>query len=100
MSQLKPGVSYIYERANGIIYAREEGAPPDERFEIGRILPGAQGLPGESLMFGKPVKEVAELVAISDAAKTNPALQDALDRVKMLYLLTKESDTTVMHHPV
>jgi len=94
MSQLKPGVSYIYERADGITYARELGAPPNDRFEIGRDYPG------ESTMFGKPVREIAELVAISDAAKTNPALQDALDRVKMLYLLTKEPDTTVMHHPV
>lgn len=94
MSQLKPGVNYIYEKADGVTYAREVGAPPSERFEIGRDYTG------ESTMFGKPVREIAELVAISDAAKTNPALQDALDRVKMLYLLTKEPDTTVMHHPV
>ena len=94
MSQLKPGASYIYERANGVTYAREAGAPPQERFEIGRDYSS------EPTIFGKPAKEVAELVAISDAAKTNPALQDALDRVKMLYLLTKEPDTTIMHHPV
>ena len=84
MSQLKPGVSYIYERANGITYAREAGAPPQERFEIGRDYSS------EPTIFGKPAKEVAELVAISDAAKTNPALQTAIDHAIMLYKLSKD----------
>jgi len=35
MGQLKPDTTYIYEHADGITYAREFGAEPDERFAIG-----------------------------------------------------------------
>ena len=35
METLKPGVNYIYERVNGVVYAREFGAPPNTRFPIG-----------------------------------------------------------------
>ena len=36
LGQLKPGATYIYEKADGITYAREFGAPHNDRFEIGR----------------------------------------------------------------
>jgi hypothetical protein len=36
---------------------------------------------------------------IHRAAKTNPALQDALDRVKLIHALSQQHDT-VPHHPV
>ena len=36
MGSLTPGAKYIYEKADGITYAREVGAPHNERFEIGR----------------------------------------------------------------
>jgi hypothetical protein len=36
---------------------------------------------------------------IHRAAKTNPALQDAIDRVKLIYTLSKQDDT-IPHHPV
>lgn len=94
MGNLKPGASYIYERSNGVVYAREAGADPTERFEIGRDYAS------EPTIFGRPAKEVAELLAMYDAAEFNPALQDAWDRVKMLYLLTKDTETPIMHHPV
>ncbi len=35
MGQLKPGVTYIYERADGVTYAREFGADPSTRFAVG-----------------------------------------------------------------
>jgi len=35
MGTLIPGAKYIYEKADGITYAREFGAPHNERFEIG-----------------------------------------------------------------
>jgi len=35
MGTLKPGVTYIYERVDDVIYAREFGAPPNTRFAIG-----------------------------------------------------------------
>ena len=35
MGQLKPGERYIYERVDGTVYAREHGADPSTRQEIG-----------------------------------------------------------------
>jgi hypothetical protein len=36
MGTLKPGVTYIYERVDNVIYAREFGAHPSTRFVIDR----------------------------------------------------------------
>ena len=35
MGTLKPGATYIYERVDSVIYAREFGAAPDTRRAIG-----------------------------------------------------------------
>ena len=98
MGQLKPGATYIYEKANGVTYAREQGAHPGDRVAIGWDYPGA----GEATFLGRPVQEVAELVCMAEAAKSNPALQDALERAKILYELSRdhEPDTGPMWHPV
>lgn len=79
MSRLKPGATYIYEHADGITYAREFGAAPNERFEIGRSA-GRQDLDDHN-----------EWVKIRTAGKTNPALQKAIDRVKLIYKLSKDN---------
>ena len=79
MGSLKPGTTYIYEKADGITYAREFHAPHSERFEIGRdfemILKDEQRLWQEIIRAGR----------------TNQALQEALDRVKILYHLSKDN---------
>ena len=79
MGNLKPGVQYIYEKADGITYAREFNAPHNQRFEIGRdfemILKDEQRLWQEIIRAGR----------------TNQALQEALDRVKILYHLSKDN---------
>ena len=77
MSKLKPGATYIYEHADGVTYAREAGAPISSRFEIGRSVGRID------------LDEHNEWIKIRDEAKTNPALQKAVDRVKMLYKLSK-----------
>jgi hypothetical protein len=96
MGRLTPGATYIYEKAGGVTYAREQGAHPGDRFEIGRDYPG------ESTFMGRPVSEVAELVDMKIAAESNPALQDALDRAKMLYELSRDHtpNTDPKWHPV
>ena len=78
MGSLTPGATYIYEKADGITYAREFGAPHNERFEIGRDL---------ELLLKDELKLWEEIVR---AGRTNRALQDALDRVKILYHLSKD----------
>jgi hypothetical protein len=78
MGSLKPGAQYIYEKADGITYAREFGAPHNERFEIGRDY--QRFLKDELRLWEEIVR----------AGRTNQALQEALDRVKILYHLSKD----------
>ena len=78
MGSLTPGATYIYEKADGITYAREFGAPHNERFEIGRDL---------ELLLKDELRLWEDIVR---AGRTNQALQAALDRVKILYHLSKD----------
>lgn len=83
MGQLKPGATYIYEQVDGITYAREFGASHNERFEIGRTA--------EKQSLIDDLKEQKLWGDIHRAARTNPLLQQALDRVKILYELSKNN---------
>ena len=89
MGTLKPGATYIYEKANGVTYAREINAHPGDRIAIGWDYDTQQK------------NELAQRVKlwneIYQAAKTNPALQDAIDRVIMLYELQKKEDPPQWH---
>ena len=90
MGTLKPDATYIYERNGDEIYAREFGETertlighryeienkPDPRTSDGRPL-------HEHLMEDKMWGEIRR------AARSNPALQDALNRAIMIYKLTK-----------
>jgi hypothetical protein len=78
MGSLKPGAKYIYEKADGITYAREFGAPHNDRFEIGRDY--ERFLKDELRLWEDIVRE----------GRTNRALQAALDRVKLVYHLSKD----------
>jgi hypothetical protein len=78
MGNLKPGAKYIYEKADGITYAREFGAPHNDRFEIGRDY--RRYLQDELRLWEEIVR----------AGRTNQALQEALDRVKIIYHLSKD----------
>ena len=87
MGSLTPGATLIYEKADGITYARESGAHPSTRKEIGRDYDTrtADGRPlHDHIMEDKLWGEIRR------AAKTNPTLQEALERVKILYHLSKE----------
>jgi hypothetical protein len=87
MGSLKPGVTYVYERDKGTVYAREFGADPSTRKEIGWDYDPRtdDGRPlhdhiMDSKMWGEIRRE----------AKTNITLQKALDRVIMIYKLSKD----------
>lgn len=89
MSQLEPGASYVYERNGSKIYARKVG-------ETKRILIGED----YDLDLQRQSTEIAEeWVPIVQAAEHNPALQDALERAKIIYELSKTHDP-IAHHPV
>jgi hypothetical protein len=82
MGSLKPGTKYIYEHDDGITYAREFGAPHQERVEIGRTL--------EKQSLIDDLREQKLWGNIHRAAKTNPLLQEALERAIMIYHLSEK----------
>jgi hypothetical protein len=87
MGSLKPGTKYIYEHANGITYAREFSAPHNERFEIGRTI--------EKQSLIDDLREQKLWGNIHRAAKTNHLLREALERVIMLYHLSRQHDKEI-----
>lgn len=82
MGTLKPGATYVYEHVDGITYAREFNAPITERFEIGRTL--------EKQSLIDDLRNQKLWGEIHRAAKTNLVLQEALNRVKVIYELSKK----------
>jgi hypothetical protein len=83
MGTLKPGATYIYERNDGIIYAREFGADPATRFVVGYES-------GQD--YNTVQRDKINWHQLLEASKNNKALADALDRVIMIYELSKEND--------
>ena len=96
MSQLDPDATYVYERANGVVYARKAGET--ERIEIGYDYK-----PDPRTSDGRPLHEhmMEDKLwgEIRQAARTNPALQDALERAIVIYELSKQPNP-LFHHPV
>ena len=86
MGSLKPGATYIYERNDGVIYAREMGADPKERFVVGYEDANDYN------PLGNSIRENQLWHDIRLSAKTNPALQEALDRAIVLYELGKVNE--------
>jgi hypothetical protein len=87
MGSLKPGATYIYERDKGTVYAREFGADPNTRIEMGYNYDPrtSDGRPlHDHIMDDKMWGEIRR------EAKTNITLQKALDRVIMIYKLSKD----------
>ena len=97
MSQLKPGVRYVYERVGATVYAREYGKT--ERFIIGYDWTPDDGIARPSEEEVRQIEYRKMMDDIIKEAKNNPALQDALDRVKIIYELSKRSES-IPHHPV
>jgi hypothetical protein len=89
MGQLKPGATYIYERANGVTYAREINAHPGDRIAIGWDY--------DIIEKDKQITRIKLWEQIHRAASTNPALQDAIDRVIVLYELQKGEEPPQWH---
>ena len=90
MGSLKPGATYIYERDRDITYAREFGSAPSTRFVVGYGF-DPKNPPPETMPSGKKeLDDHNEWIKIRLAGKTNPTLQKAIDRVKMLYKLSME----------
>ena len=87
MGNLKPGATYVYEKADGITYAREFGADPSTRKEIGWDYDPrtSDGRP----LFDQ-LKEDKLWGDIRREARTNKVLQDVLERAILIYHLSKD----------
>jgi hypothetical protein len=81
MSQLEPGAVYVYERDGTRIYARKVG-------ETERRLIGEDFISDHRRI---KIEIAEEWFPIIRAAEQNPALQEALERVKIIYHLSKDN---------
>jgi hypothetical protein len=88
MGQLKPGVTYIYERSGGVTYAREFGADPGTRVAIGWDYDPNK--PGDGRETYLATKEARLWKSIRETAKVNPSLQRVLDRAILIHNLVKD----------
>jgi hypothetical protein len=87
VGNLNPGATYIYERVDGKVYAREFGSTD-------RTIVGYDYDPKEFETYKRIAKDYLEDTLwqdIREEAKTNPVLQEALERVKILYHLSKDN---------
>jgi len=99
MGTLKPGATYVYERVGNEVYAREFGADPGTRRLMGYAYDPVTGHHvdyDKRTSDGRPLfdhlQEDKMWGEIRRAARTNPTLQDALERVIMIYRLTKTNE--------
>lgn len=92
MGSLTPNKTLIYERVNGITYARESGADPSTRIEVGWSYDPrtSDGRPlHDHIMDDKLWGEIRR------AARTNPTLHEALERAKIIYHLSNENASKI-----
>jgi hypothetical protein len=87
MGSLTPGSKLVYEKADGVVYSREFGSNPSTRKEVGWDY-------DPRTSDGRPLRDhILEDKLWGDirrAAKTNEVLRKELERVKILYELSKK----------
>ena len=76
MGRLKPGATYVYERVDGVVYAREQGQPADTRIEIG----------GTSII--EALEKEQEWAQIYKNRKSSVALEKAVEETIIIYKLS------------
>lgn len=80
MGSLKPGATYVYERAGGIIYAREFG-------ETKRRVVGYASDDDHISASGK--RMMSELNEVVRMCETDPAMRAMLEQLFVMYNLKK-----------
>jgi hypothetical protein len=87
MGQLIPGQALIYERANGVVYARYRDPPHNkiERWIIGGDPVAVGEAQGELLPY-------SEWLNMCELSLKYPTLKKQLDKAVDLYLLLKEKE--------
>jgi hypothetical protein len=95
MGSLTPGAKYIYERVGDKVFAREQGKT--ERMLVGYDW---KRDPLDHRNYMSSPNESQLWHDIRQAALENKELAHALERVKILYYLSKDKSQPVQHHPV
>jgi len=89
MGKLKPGATYVYERVNNTVYAREAGSDPSTREVVSHDYKF-----NESDEYGRSIARKyffeQEWLPILDEAEHNDLLRDAIERAILIYHLSKE----------
>lgn len=80
MGLLKPGATYIYESPDGgeTVYARESGSSITDRIMVGQSLKAKEQI------------ERRLWTEIYNNRNINPTLQQAVDRVILIYKMSEE----------
>ncbi len=84
MGKLIPGQALIYERADGVVYARYRDKPEIERWIIG-------GDPGGVARAQGNLLDYSEWQNLCDLAQTNQTLKKLLNKLVITYYMVKEN---------
>lgn len=85
MSELLPGEALIYERANGVVYARYQNRPEIPRWIIG-------GDPGAVARAQGKLLDYGEWQRLCELCETYPVLKKQMDKLVNTYYLIKEKN--------
>lgn len=82
-----PGQSLVYERTNGVVYARYRDPPHNEiaRWIVGGDPDAVSRATGDMFSWG-------EWQDMHRTADSNPALKKQLDRLLVMYYTVKDSN--------
>jgi len=83
MDKLIPGESLIYERADGVVYARYRDKPEIERWLVGGDPAGVARAQGKLLDY-------SEWLNLCELAQSNQTLQKQLKNLVNTYFIVKE----------
>ena len=83
MGDLIPNQKLIYERANGVVFARYADKPEIPRWVVG-------GDPGAVAREQGKLLDYGEWINLCEVAATNPTLAKQMDKLVNLYYMVKE----------
>ena len=84
MGELIPNATLIYERANGVVFARYADKPEIPRWIVG-------GDPGAVAREQGKLLDYGEWNNLCEVAATNPTLAKQMDKLVNLYYMVKDS---------
>jgi hypothetical protein len=94
MGSLKPGVTLIHERVDNVVYTREFGSDPSTRqvagWDYNKANPHFDPRTNDGRPLHDHIMDSKMWGEIRREARTNITLQKALDRVIMIYKLSKD----------